>query len=340
MKLAVITGWILLALEGLFVAVLFVSKNMGDDAAGRGMARGFAVILGPILLVAAALFIWGQRGGPRPAFWAGFGIMAIPLVFFLVTSAKKTLRGFDLAAGKALYGKFDDRRLTRLARAIEKNDTATVRSIIAEGPIDFTARSKRGRTILGRAIEHASGAYDAPEAVASVRMLLEAGGKPLPNLIEPEFSQGDLDAHLLVAYVFGGNSPNTLPLLDLVLGAGADPNMRNYEGQPLYFSSYLTLPKLEMLAKHGADFTALETTRDDRRGWTGAMYAVEIQEYHVALFLLDHGVAADHAGADGSTLRSLVAAKVAEGEQGEPGSAFETLRARLGVAADSGSTAR
>jgi hypothetical protein len=269
MKLAVITGWILLALEGLFVAVLFVSKNMGDDAAGRGMARGFAVILGPILLVAAALFIWGQRGGPRPAFWAGFGIMAIPLVFFLVTSAKKTLRGFDLAAGKALYGKFNDRRLTRLARAIEKNDTATVRSIIAEGPIDFTARSKRGRTILGRAIEHASGAYDAPEAVASVRMLLEAGGKPLPNLIEPEFSQGDLDAHLLVAYVFGGNSPNTLPLLDLVLGAGADPNMRNYEGQPLYFSSYLTLPKLEMLPSTGRLHCAGDhcaTTAADGRG--------------------------------------------------------------------------
>ena len=68
-------------------------------------------------------------------------------------------------------------------------------------------------------------------------------------------------------------------LLDLVLGAGADPNMRNYEGQPLYFSSYLTLPKLEMLAKHGADFTALETTRDDRRGWTGAMFPAMIRGF-------------------------------------------------------------
>ena len=64
--------------------ILSLIERLGDDAAGRGMARGFAVILGPILLVAAALFIWGQRGGPRPAFWAGFRIMAIPLVFFLV----------------------------------------------------------------------------------------------------------------------------------------------------------------------------------------------------------------------------------------------------------------
>ena len=270
----------------------------------------------------------GTAQRPRPAFWAGFGVMAIPLVLMVFNSVKGTLRSFDLAAGEALYGKFEDRRLTRLARAIEKSDTATVRSIIAEGPIDFTARSRRGSTILGRAIEHATRSYEPSDAVESVRMLLEAEAKPLPNVIEPEFSQGDLDAHLLVAYVFGGNSPNSLPLLDLILSAGADPNTRNYEGQPLYFSTYLSLPKLEILARHGADFSALETTRDDRRGWTGAMFAVELTEYDVALFLLDHGVSAEHVGADGSTLRSLVAAKVTEGEDSP---SFAKLRERLGV---------
>lgn len=332
MRIAVITGWILLAVEGIFVAGLFITKNMGDDAAGRGMARGFALILAPILLLAAALFVWGQRGGPRAAFWAGFGVMTIPLALIALNAAKGTLRSVDLAAGKALYGKFDDARLTKLARAIERNDTARVRSIIAEGPIDFTARSRRGRTIFGRAVEHATGSYEPPEAVEIVRMLLKAGATPVTNAIEPEFSQGDLDAHLLVAYVFGGNSPNTLPLLDLLLSAGADPNTRNYEGQPLYFSTYSSLPKLEVLARHGADFTALETTRIDRKGWTGAMFAIEMTDYDTALFLLDHGVSPDQVGADGSTLRSLVSAKADEGEASEP---FQKLRSRLGMTAAS-----
>lgn len=328
MRLAVIVGWILFALEALFVASLYLTKNMGDDAAGRGLARGWAMILAPVVLAAGALFIWGQRGGPRPAFWAGFGIMALPLAFFALNAAKGSLRSLDLAAGKAMFGSYANGRLTRLARAIEKNDTAKVRTILEEGGIDFDARSKRGRTILGRAVEHAVGAYSPPEAVENVRMLLAAGAKPIANAIEPEFYQGSLDAHLLVAYIFGMGGPNTIPVLDLVLGAGADPNTRNYEGQPLYFSTYSSLPKLEVLAKHGADFTALETTRMDRAGWTGAMFAAELGDWESALFLLDHGVPIDHKGKDGSTLKTIVAAKL---EEGEGGASLEQVRARIGV---------
>ena len=145
MRLAVIAGWILLVVEALLVTTMFVQKNMGDDAAGRGVARGFAMLLGPVLLAAAALFIWGQRSGPRAAFWAGFGIMAIPLMFLAKNAIGGKLRGMSLAAGKARYGKFDDARLTKLARAIERDDTAAVRALIAEGPVDFTARSRRGQ---------------------------------------------------------------------------------------------------------------------------------------------------------------------------------------------------
>lgn len=309
MRLAVITGWILLIVEASIVAWLFLMRNMGDDAAGRGMARGFAMLLGPIVLLAAALFVWGQRGGPRAAFWVGFGIMTIPLVLIVINMTRGTLRSVNLAAGKAQFGKFDDGKLTRLARAIEKDDTAAVRALIAEGGLDFEARSRRGRTILGRAVEHATGSYAAPSAVEVVRMLMAAGAKPITNAIEPEAYQGDLDAHLLVAYVFGGNSANTIPLLDLLLSAGADPNTRNYEGQPLYFSTYSSIPKLEVLAKYGADFTSPDTTRSDRDGWTAAMFAAELGEYEQALFFLDHGVSPTQVAPDGTSLKTIVAAK-------------------------------
>ena len=330
MKIAVIAGWILLAIEGLIIASMFVRPDMGDDAAGRGLARGLATLIAPVLLIAAALFIWGQRGGPRAAFWAGFGVMAIPLMVIARNKLVGTVDRLDRAAGKALYGRFDDSRLTRMARAIEKEDTATVRALIGEGPIDFEARSKRGRTILGRAIEHASEYMSTPAALEPVRMLLEAGAKPLPNVIEPEPSQGNLDAHLLIAFVFGSAYGNTIPLLDMLLAAGADPNTRNYEQQPLYFSTYMSLPKLEVLAKHGADFTALETTRMDRQGYTGAMFAAEIGEWGIVEFMLDHGVNADHVAPDGNTLRKIIAEK----REHAGDSAFIAVVRRLDAARD------
>jgi ankyrin repeat protein len=312
-KIAVIIGWVFLAIETILVATMFVQPNVGDDAAGRGMARGFEIVLGPVLLCAAALFIWGQRGGPRPAFWAGFGVMAIPLIGILQSNVLKTFNRLDRAQGKAQGARFADARLTRLGRAIDQDDTATVRAILAEGPVDFAARSRRGRTVLGRAVEHARSFEGTPTSLETVRLLLDAGAKPVPNAVEPEFYRGDLDAHLLVAYVFGGNTANTIPLLDLLLTAGADPNTRNYEGQPLYFSTYGNIPKLDVLAKHGADFTALETTRTDRQGWTAAMSAAEMSNWDGVLFLLDHGVSPTHVAPDGKTLQTIVAEKKREG---------------------------
>ena len=156
MKLAVIAGWILLVIEALIIGTMLVQPNAGDDAAGRGVARAMALVLTPFLLVVAALFVWGQRGGPRIAFWAGFGVMAIPLAVILRNTVARSVRRLDSAAGKAVDARFPDERLSRIARAIEIDDTATVQAILAEGPVDFTARNRRGRTILGRAVEHAS----------------------------------------------------------------------------------------------------------------------------------------------------------------------------------------
>jgi len=113
MKIAVVVGWTLLVVEGLIIASMFVQPNMGDDAAGRGMARGFAIVLGPIMLAAAALFVWGQRGGPAAAFWGGLGVMAIPLVVIVQKNVVGTFNRLDRAQGEARYGKFSDARLTR-----------------------------------------------------------------------------------------------------------------------------------------------------------------------------------------------------------------------------------
>jgi hypothetical protein len=312
-KIVIVVGWVLLAIEAVFIAGMALSANVGDDAAGHGVGRALALVLGLVLIGAAALFLWGHRGGPRAAFWIGFGVMAIPLVILARNAAARPFRSVERAIGRAKDADFPDDRLSQLARAIEQDDTATMTLVLAQGAVDFDARNRSGRTILGRAIEHAIGPGGSPAALDAVRLLLAAGAKPHPNLIEPEFTKANLNAHLLVAHLFHATSANAIPVLDMVLASGADPNTRNYEGAPLYFEVFSQLPRLEVLATHGAEFTALENTRSDRMGWTAAMVAAQLEKWDHVLFFLDHGVSADHAAPDGTSLRAIVETKRREG---------------------------
>jgi ankyrin repeat protein len=300
----IIGGWTLLIAETVLVVTMFVLRDAGDDAAGRGMGRAMSILTALPLAAAAALFMWGQRGGPRSALWAGFGLMALPLAAVARIGMARVVRRFDLSTGHAHYRAFEDDRLTRLAKAIEADDTNGVRELLAEGIVDFTARNRGGRTILGVAVEHALERTASPAAVESVRLLLAAGARPLPNVIQAEALAAEPDAHLLVAHVFGDNGPNALHLLDVLLEAGADVNTRDHDGQPLYLAPFLTRAKVEVLARHGADFSALDT-REDRAGWTAAMVAAQLGNEDLVRFFLEHGVSADHVAPGGLTLAKL-----------------------------------
>jgi hypothetical protein len=52
MKTLTTAGWLFFVLDAFLVLYLFVSRNIGDDTAGRGMARGFSYI-GTLFLVGA-----------------------------------------------------------------------------------------------------------------------------------------------------------------------------------------------------------------------------------------------------------------------------------------------
>ncbi|MDZ7630331.1 MAG: hypothetical protein U5K74_02940 [Gemmatimonadaceae bacterium] len=71
-KPLMIASWVVLALEVIVVVMRFVQKNMGDDAAGRGVATGFAMLLAPVVLIAGGLLLWSSFGGPKAACWVGF----------------------------------------------------------------------------------------------------------------------------------------------------------------------------------------------------------------------------------------------------------------------------
>jgi hypothetical protein len=63
LKALALIGWTCFALDVLFVVMMFATRNVGDDAAGRGMATGFGIILTPIVLLAGGALWWAQRSG-------------------------------------------------------------------------------------------------------------------------------------------------------------------------------------------------------------------------------------------------------------------------------------
>ena len=151
-KPLLIISWILFGFDVLLVAMLAFTKNAGDDAAGRGVATGYAVVLGAIMLVAGGLLLWGSLGGPKLAFWLGFCTTAAPAVFGGYTVVSRSLESMAYARDEAQYGKFEDRQLTTLARAIDENDTPALQRLLAKQLPDWKARDARNQTILGHAI--------------------------------------------------------------------------------------------------------------------------------------------------------------------------------------------
>lgn len=330
MKPHVIAAWSLFALEALFVLSLALQKNMGDDAAGRGMATGFAMLLGPIVLVAGGLLWWGTRGGPVAAYWVGLCIVSSPLAYGAFTLTGGMLHTLDQTLGRAQQGRFDDPRLTKLARAIDAQDAAAVRRLLGLGAPDWTARDRWGRTLLGHAIVKAI-AYEAgPGSVESVRLLLAAGAPPAQNVIAAEKSMASVSEHNLVSHLYGVHNPNALAVLDLVLAAGANPNAVDEDGRPLYFSTYTVLPALEILARHGADFTRLDP-RSDRPQHDALMNAVSMRMWAEARFFLQQGLSPDHAAPDGQSMRSMLAEVDPPGSvyHGEAASAHSAFIAEL-----------
>lgn len=306
LKSLMIAGWVLLALEGLFVVSLLLTKNMGDDAAGRGMATGFGMLLAPVVLAAGALLLWGTRGGPKPALWAGLFMVSTPLLFGAVSMAKGTLYSLSHMLGRAQQGSFDDRSLTKLARAIERQDTNTVRTLLASTKPDWNARSQTGRTILGHAVMLATDDYEGPGRVVFVRMLLDAGAPPANNAISPGRTSASVTEHNLVYHLYGVHNPAALAVLDMVLAAGASPNVVDEDDRPIYFSTYTVLPALEILGKHGADFTRLDP-REDLQGQNALMNAIDMRMWDCATFFLKQGLSPDYTAPDGRSARTILA---------------------------------
>jgi hypothetical protein len=142
--------------------------------------------------------------------------------------------------------------------------------------------------------------------VSPVRVMIAAGAPVTSGMISAARTEASISAHDVVYHLFAQNTKNALILLDLLLSKGLDPNAVDERGAPVYFTTYTTRAGLEVLARHGADVTRLDT-RTDRPGWNGLMLWAAMKQWDVASFFLEHGVSPAYTARDGATLRSILA---------------------------------
>ncbi len=82
LKTLVVVAWCLFGAGALVVGATIVSRNMGDDAAGRGLALGLGLVRLAFLLVGGGLLYWGARMKSWLAVSGSLGLMALPFLLF------------------------------------------------------------------------------------------------------------------------------------------------------------------------------------------------------------------------------------------------------------------
>jgi len=285
------------------------------------MATGFGLVALPLLLVAGAILFFGQRAGSALGVWTGTLLVGLPFLLLGTNVASGKFSEVSRVLWKAQGGRFQEPHLTELARAMDRGDTAKVRVLATTPGLDFRARDRHGQTILDYAVGRAM--YGQATNVEAVRVLIEAGA-PIRD------GSASANPHLLEA-VFSNGDSASLEVLELLLKAGADPNTRSqYDNRPLVFDVNLTTPKLELLARYGADLQVLDV-REDRKAWTTLMNAAYMQQWDQAIFFLEHGVPAEYRAPDGNTVATIlddVAARE-KASGGVLGEGYERLKTAL-----------
>ncbi len=305
MKIAFLIGWGCLALELLFVASLFFTRNPGADAAGRGMVTGFGVLVLPLLLISGALLFWGQKSSSKAFQGVTLLVVALPFLIAGALWANNAINNAGDSVRAAHEDDFADPRLAALAKAIDGGEPKALELLLKSGgPIDWQARNQSNETLLGYAIRTPSADADVDRHFEIVRMLLSHGA-PLAG--DPTYP-----GKPLLAAIFNNDSATSLTLLRTVLKAGVDPNTRDEDGLPLIHltNSWQGVKKVELLVEYGADLQALNN-RPDRPKWTALMNAAYMQDWDLALYFLSHGISPDYKAPDGNTLASVLAERAA-----------------------------
>ncbi|MBL9169521.1 MAG: hypothetical protein JNN07_17405 [Verrucomicrobiales bacterium] len=301
LKFLTTAAWIGLVLWTLVAVYLLSARSPGGDGAGRASGALMGLVSMPVLLIAAALLLWGSRGGPTAAAMVGSALVLIPITLALLITIKVNLPN-SLRFTRAPDGRFYDPKLQELARAIDAGDAAGIQRLANDPALDRRQRDSLGRTILGHALARAADP-SAGSAVQldAVRWLLAAGdGKWDDTALAPDGQA--------LARIVATSGDQATALAELALQHGAELNRPALSGSyPLIFDPVMDLARMQLFARHGANLHVLAPpSAGGIDGWTLLMCAVDRGRFALAAWLLEQGVNCQHVASDGESLETLL----------------------------------
>jgi ankyrin repeat protein len=288
MRIFLIFGWSLVALEGLLMLAALVSRNMGDDAAGRGVAAMFGLVGLGLIAAAAALLYFGGRAHSWIGVALGTGLLVLPLIFLLRTAATSGLQELQYRISAAKTGRFPDTRQRELAAAIQASDVERMRTILALRP-NLTGRDPIGYDLLSFAVKRVQ---TGEGGVEPVRLLLDAG-------MDPNQSRTPSGLVLLSDLAETSNA-NGKEVVRLLLEHHADPNVLHSgtNRPPLDVAEDPEI--IKMLVAHGANVN----WRGKRS--TPLIHSILTSHWDNAIYLIGIGADLQLQAGDGTTPASAI----------------------------------
>ena len=298
-KLLIVVGWGVFALDAFLVIVATVSRNMGDDAAGRG-AGLFWGLVGLVFVLAggAALYFSGSAHS-WPGAIASIVPLALPLLIFFGTDVESYIHKIRAGFESRKEGRYPEPAQRELAKAIQNGDFEAMRKILATHP-NLNGRDEAGYDLLSCAVgetRYARPDADNLKSVEGVRLLLEAGMDPNQSRDSDGSSTFAGLAYTLSRPTPAGwvANPAAAEVFRLFLEHGANPNILK-DGQPLIFSVWANLDSLRAMLDHGADIDMR-----DNAGDTPLLFYLWNGRWDAALLVLERGAGIDVQNKSGTT---------------------------------------
>jgi hypothetical protein len=298
-KLLIVAGWGFFALDAFLVVTAIFSRDMGDDAAGRGVAFTFGLVGLAFVLGGGAGLHFSSRAHSWPGAIGSIIPLAVPGMLFFGTDVESYVHKIVSWVDSRREGRYSAPAQQALAKAIAAGDFETMRKILASQP-NLNARDAAGYDLLSYAVMETHLTRTDQENlrhVEGVRLLLDAGMDP--NQAK-DTDGGSTFAGL--AYFLSQPTPSgyvadraTTEVFRLFLEHGANPNILR-EQQPLIFSVWSNLDSLRALLDHGADINVRNEARD-----TPLLFYLWNGRWDAALLLLERGADIDVTNNSGTT---------------------------------------
>lgn len=279
MKSLLYINWSILAVYLLyFVYMNFSADSSGMDAAGRGMAKGFAFVGIIAVIVLALLNLINVK-------FVRYLILVLCCIPVLMT-ARQITREWRIKkqVRKGLQSEqyFDTPALKALAKAIDNNNLIEFQSLLQSEKPNVNTSGTGNISLIGIAVNKANYMRDS-SSLGIVRSLLEYGA-------DPELETAGRSSILaeIAAYC-------PFEIFSLLLQHGADPNGKDKNGVAVLYKlvkDQYTIDnrKVKMLLE---DYQADSNIAFGEEGWTlnfsVLLFAASARHWELCKMLIDHG---------------------------------------------------